>query len=889
MAETTLFDNETNRLVPIPTEGVQDALASGKYLVPMLDPTGKPVALAPDEAKQKLQEGWSEPDPAHVQQIRLQHDEHAKYGESGMQQVGALGEGVLRGGLDVAAGAAGLVGSAVGHPEWGTNVSGQSAEKFLLGDKTAEEAKLRAEYNPGTAAAGQFIGQGLSLGPAGELLGGLKAASVVGRIAKSAVLFGAIGAGQTVDESALGNTELTAAKLGAAFTMSALGAGATEGLFSLGEAAVPRVVEAAGEATDSLKAKINAWTEKAALAGPEGTKQVDNTVRAVHEATVKTADAFQDFINETRGMRQKENENLLMTHDPAVAQAGADSALEALQMRIQGLAEEAGSRKEGIGEAAALVDNLRMEVADAPTSAAKLNLINDAKTQVNGFKDKFDNLSPGIKGVSSALKDITEDTNTFGDAAIRQKEFNGPLSDYLNLMSPDRRDTGALMKEIGKLEKFRGLLPEGRASSMYRPDAVRLKAALEKVAGGGIEGDRLKVMFDALDKATSDLVAQGEKTAANVAKDIPSRSVLDELFTRKAATEADALSTIKRVGDAQFSGGQRSLGTKVGAVVGGFAGRAVGHAVAGPAGGALGGMGGAAIGAMAGGGAGARLSAEGVATLGKMALTVADVNRQIIEGIGSFLSNPVVQGAAKLGASQGAHRFTLGSEAASTDPATGKPAEDPHQKLFNSIDNLNNNVIATANMMAGRTKKMSHAAPKISTEYQIQHAQKLRYIQAHIPRDARAPSMLRSKSLPPSHTQKHAFNIVMRAVHSPMTLIDDLKNGVLMPQAVEAVAATSPSLYDAYVGEAVQQLSDNPDRQLSYSQRGQLAVLFGHSVDPTTDPDFIGFMQNLAQTHGAPMQDQSAGDGKVSQAGIEKLDVANMEKTDTQHLMTRQA
>ena len=84
-----------------------------------------------------------------------------------------------------------------------------------------------------------------------------------------------------------------------------------------------------------------------------------------------------------------------------------------------------------------------------------------------------------------------------------------------------------------------------------------------------------------------------------------------------------------------------------------------------------------------------------------------------------------------------------------------------------------------------------------------------------------------------------------RAATKPLTVLEDMRDGALRPEAVAAVEATSPKLLEQMRAEVAAELDRHqargraPDAQA----RQQLAILLGHPVDARQDPGFIADVQ----------------------------------------------
>ena len=72
--------------------------------------------------------------------------------------------------------------------------------------------------------------------------------------------------------------------------------------------------------------------------------------------------------------------------------------------------------------------------------------------------------------------------------------------------------------------------------------------------------------------------------------------------------------------------------------------------------------------------------------------------------------------------------------------------------------------------------------------------------------------------------------------------MEDLANGELSMEAVEAVKRSDPKLYAVMVGETLRAVEDTTS-PLSYDQKIVLSLFTGQAIDPSLSPETIGAMQ----------------------------------------------
>jgi hypothetical protein len=122
-----------------------------------------------------------------------------------------------------------------------------------------------------------------------------------------------------------------------------------------------------------------------------------------------------------------------------------------------------------------------------------------------------------------------------------------------------------------------------------------------------------------------------------------------------------------------------------------------------------------------------------------------------------------------------------------------------------------------------------------------------------------------------------------RIVDNPLLALDDLENGRLSMESVEALREVYPSLHRAIVREAMSELAARADRgDISYGAKTQLSILLGTPTDPTLTPEFIEAFQRTFQIP----PNQPAPSTRASGA---RLNLASSQSTSQQSFEARRA
>lgn len=102
------------------------------------------------------------------------------------------------------------------------------------------------------------------------------------------------------------------------------------------------------------------------------------------------------------------------------------------------------------------------------------------------------------------------------------------------------------------------------------------------------------------------------------------------------------------------------------------------------------------------------------------------------------------------------------------------------------------------------------------------------------------PHLERERMPPPHEMEKYLR--YERAVSDPLSVLEDARKGRLRPEAVEALQAVYPTLYQGLRSQVTASLAERATR-LTYPERVQLSMLLGLPADPSVEPKAIAAYQ----------------------------------------------
>lgn len=132
----------------------------------------------------------------------------------------------------------------------------------------------------------------------------------------------------------------------------------------------------------------------------------------------------------------------------------------------------------------------------------------------------------------------------------------------------------------------------------------------------------------------------------------------------------------------------------------------------------------------------------------------------------------------------------------------------------------------------------------------------LSYLQSKMPQDPGTMMMFGKSMWQPTDRELYEFAMHGVGALMPLHTVDLIADGLVPPQAAEALAATNPEIF-AKLQMGMIERADEIRANSTYNQRIALGLAFQLPLDPTTDPRYVAFQQSM---HAQKTMDQAAGD-----------------------------
>lgn len=181
--------------------------------------------------------------------------------------------------------------------------------------------------------------------------------------------------------------------------------------------------------------------------------------------------------------------------------------------------------------------------------------------------------------------------------------------------------------------------------------------------------------------------------------------------------------------------------------------------------------------------------------------------------------------------------------------------------------------------------------PNLRDAMQLKLANAISYLNANMPRLG-PTSPFTGREQTPSDTELYRFERIVHAVDQPIdSIMDNLTNGTLTRQEVDAVASVHPMTYNEIVEAVIESVSEIKE-PIPYAWRQQLDILLRGNFEPTMRAEFVLSMQAVYDAAKENQPDSSSQKLSTSARSYDmensrKISLGMMNQSDTQRLESR--
>ena len=875
-----VFDNETGELVDVDAAAAQQGFQAGRFgltgdTVNLIDESGKVFNVDAGEVQEALQSGFSmASDEAVAADLRRQ-----EFG-SGLQRVAgdveAVGRGLTFGALtplEVAAGvdpedirarqesipeatALEIAGSvAPVLLSGGTGALGLGARGTGALARAGQGARALGAIPRATAALGRAAETGAARGLAA--LTGAQGTSIAARAASAglgaAVEGAAFGAGQILHESALGDIELTAENVLAGAARGAVFGGATVGLLSGVGSATGKAFKAAARKTLNLEAAVEGLADRAtfrqfkpskALAKVAKRKFGDDAAaviaREVREEGIEPFGKSFEEILATVESKQKDwgarvgeavralDDVVDDTVKPSLKKVSArlrSEVITPLKKSSSRTARQLGKRVEAELSSFDPLPSSPRQAADTLSRARRAQ-----KTAAR--RPARDPLLTGTTPERGAGQLLTGEAPGGGFVARRARP-KGELGPLLTGKAP--RKTG--FSELHQMRRELDVVayPPGR-----KADPTPFQAELQKARR--IIEDEFEAAADVASKAADESIqttyqqAKRKYAVLSYLRDVAQNNVERE-FANRTISLTDTIAGVGVTGSmlsGMLAGDESASGSLIVAVLAGKA---------------------------------ATLMNRFVRTQGQRVLAAAGNKLLTIGRSSGEFSQRVERAAAQFYAPV---RRALPLAVTTGGLANvGERKQPREQRYLARVGQLQEAVDRPADMLG-----IEDEAPQVADAIKSTMLRAQTFLASKIPVAPQAPGVPFQAVLVPQSEQAK-FLRYARATDDFSTFVDDVAQGAITPEGIEAAQAVYPRAFAQLRTSLETQLALQDVAKLSPAKRVQLSLILGRPVHFSMQPEFIATMQ------GAFANARDITDQQVTPSRRSTPDVARQEITRT--------
>jgi hypothetical protein len=178
--------------------------------------------------------------------------------------------------------------------------------------------------------------------------------------------------------------------------------------------------------------------------------------------------------------------------------------------------------------------------------------------------------------------------------------------------------------------------------------------------------------------------------------------------------------------------------------------------------------------------------------------------------------------------------------------------------------------------------------PDVASSYAAQQLKIKQYQLAMMPNspfgESNSPI---AKMWMPSETEMRQFMLVKRASENPMSVLDDIQNGLVSPVSINALRELYPTIYGD-ITKNIQEKLYSSEKIIGEDQKAVLAIVLGGNFDETFAPSFTSSFSSPSAlappSVSSPTQNNSQ---NMKQSGIMKAKFADREQTQTERVSSR--
>jgi hypothetical protein len=218
---------------------------------------------------------------------------------------------------------------------------------------------------------------------------------------------------------------------------------------------------------------------------------------------------------------------------------------------------------------------------------------------------------------------------------------------------------------------------------------------------------------------------------------------------------------------------------------------------------------------------------------------------------------------------------------------TSDELQKRYKEISADLNNIKGNEIGMLDEMINESGSIKDVMPEISAQVAAHQVKVAQYLISMMPKNPLEGSTSPlAKSWKPSNEEIRQFMLVKRSVEQPLSVIDDIKKGVVAPASINALRELYPNIY----GDLTQEIKakvESTDKLISENQKAVLAIVLGGSFDESFDPNFTSKLNVSSSPQQAQPLASSQPAKKLNQTGVQKMKMAQSAQTQTERVTNR--
>jgi hypothetical protein len=176
---------------------------------------------------------------------------------------------------------------------------------------------------------------------------------------------------------------------------------------------------------------------------------------------------------------------------------------------------------------------------------------------------------------------------------------------------------------------------------------------------------------------------------------------------------------------------------------------------------------------------------------------------------------------------------------------------------------------------------LAMAAPQTYDKLRQLSSRAIAFLNTKMPRKTLGVNPFIKKSYPLSDQELYRIKRYLKAIQSPLSVLEDLKQGVVSREGIEAVRFVYPTIYN----EMTSAVYDNLQKygaNMPYDKRLQLGIVMELPTDLSLERESIAKFQSFYKE-----AQVSQGGGTITAAAAKQMDLAESQATELEKVSNR--